>query len=901
MAQRSSGIITKSVVCGFLLLAIALVFGQTVNHEFINLDDDRYVYDNPHITHGVTPDAIAWPLTHSHESNWHPLTSFSHMLDCQCYGLWAGGHHLTNVLLHAATAILFFLVLSEMTGALWPSALAAAVFAIHPLRVESVAWVAERKDVLCGLFFMLTVAAYVGYSRRPFSVARYLAVVVLFAMGLMCKPMLVTLPLVLLLLDYWPLGRLAGRDDPGREPGSAGVERLSAWRLVAEKVPLLALTATSCVVTVWAQHEALSANELMPLSWRIANALVSLVAYLGQLFYPAGLAVLYPHQGSDVPTWQIVGASFVLIALFLGVLAGRRRYPWLLVGWLWYAGMLVPVIGLVQVGSQAMADRYTYLPQIGVTISIVWMGACLCRSLPYRHWACGVASVLVAVLLISCAWRQASHWRNSETLFVHTLACTSNNAMIHVNYGVYLQGQGRTDEAIRQYEEAIAIQPDYSEAHNDLGAAMLAKGRLDDAVTQFWTAVRTNPEAAVPYDNLGMGLVGQGRPGEAIEYFEKSLKIRPDYLRGRNNLGLAVQQLGRLDEAIVHFQKALEIDPQCAESYNNLGNALFRKGRIDDAIANYLKAVELQPKLVVAQSNLGLAFQGKGQIEQATAYYRKALDLDPDYPEAHNGLGLILHNRGKLDEAIDHYQKAVKVKPNYAEAQSNLATALSQKGRVDDAMPHWQKALEAKPDHVMAHNNLGNALSAKGRFDEAIVHYRKVLEIQPDLFDTHHNLGLALAACGRLDEAIAEYRKVLELRPDHDKAHRSLGNVLQRQGKPAEALAEWREGLRARPGDVRLLNQIARVLATSPDKSIRNGDEAIALARRAVQLTGENEPAIMDTLAAAYAEANRFPEAIEVARRAAAMAAARGNAALAEVLRSRIRLYEAGSAMRDTR
>ena len=527
MEQRPGNIITKSVVCGLLPLAIALVFVQTVNHDFVNLDDNQYVYDNPHIARGVTSDAIAWSLTHSHQANWHPLISISHMLDCQCYGLWAGGHHLTSVLLHAATAILFFLVWSEMTGRLWPSALVALVFAIHPLRVESVAWVAERKDVLSGLFFMLTVAAYVGYARRPFSIARYLAVVVLLAMGLMSKPMLVTLPPVLLLLDYWPLGRFAGGDDRRREAGSAGGNRLSTWRLVAEKVPLLVLVAASCMVTVLAQHEAISANEFIALPWRIANAMVALVAYLFQLFYPADLAVLYPHQGPELPIWEIVGASLILIVVFAGVLAGRRKYPWLLVGWLWYLGMLVPVIGLVQVGSQAMADRYTYLPQVGVTIAIVWMGAHLCRSLRYRRWACGVTSALVVVALMVCAWRQTSHWHDSEMLWNHTLACTSRNAMAHVNYGVYLQGQGRTDEAICQCLEAIAIQPDYSEARNNLGATMLAKGRLDDAVAQFRMAVKFDPEGAVPQDNLGMGLIGQGRVDEAIEHFEKSLEVRP--------------------------------------------------------------------------------------------------------------------------------------------------------------------------------------------------------------------------------------------------------------------------------------------------------------------------------------------------------------------------------------
>ena len=367
-----------------------MVFGQTVRHEFINCDDDQYVYENPQVARGFTAQGIVWAFTHFHSANWHPLTWLSHMLDCQLYGLnHPGGHHLTNVLLHAASAILLFLVLRQMTGDLWPSAFVAALFAIHPLHVESVAWVAERKDVLSGLFFMLTLAAYVGYARRPFSLLRYLLVTVLFALGLMAKPMLVTLPFVLLLLDYWPLGRI-GAAVP-QSPQQARLPRQSSLalrRVLLEKLPWLVLTAASCVVTRFAQQTALVSTERLPLPSRIANALVSYVAYLGQFFYPVGLAVLYPYPQSTLPIWKIVGALLLLVGISLAVLACRRKCPYLLVGWLWYLGMLVPVIGLVQVGDQSMADRYTYLTQIGLYIALAWgCGACFqalaLSSLPF--------------------------------------------------------------------------------------------------------------------------------------------------------------------------------------------------------------------------------------------------------------------------------------------------------------------------------------------------------------------------------------------------------------------------------------------------------------------------------------------------------------------------------------
>ena len=366
------------------------------------------------------------------------------MLDCQVYSLNAGGYHLTNVLLHAATAILLFLVLWRMTGGFWASALVAALFAVHSLRAESVAWITERKDVLSGLFFVLTLEAYVGYVRRRFSLVRYLVVMVFLALGLMSKPMLVTLPLVLLLLDYWPLGRmaLAAREDTplldNRRQGRCWL----CLRLLSEKVPLLLLVVVSCALTIWSQGEALVPIEHLPLRWRIGNALISYVVYMGHFFYPVGLVVLYPRLDLDLPLWKIVGAFLLLLAITAVALLGRRRCPYLLVGWLWYLGMLVPVIGLVQVGVGAADDRFTYLPQIGLCLALVWSAADVCRSWPYRRWVCSAASALVLMVLMGCAWRQTSFWRNSETLWTHTLTCTSRNSDANYNLGIALVGQG---------------------------------------------------------------------------------------------------------------------------------------------------------------------------------------------------------------------------------------------------------------------------------------------------------------------------------------------------------------------------------------------------------------------------------------------------------------------------
>ncbi len=533
---RSHNTNTVAAVCGFLLLAVALVFGQTVGYEFVNYDDNSYVYENPQVAQGLSARSIVWAFTSFHFSNWHPLTSLSHMLDCQLYGLQAGGHHLTSVLLHAGVAILLFLLLLRITGDLWPSAIVAAVFAIHPLRVESVAWVAERKDVLSGLFFMLTLWAYAGYARRPFSLGRYLTVVLLFALGLMAKPMLVTLPFVLLLLDYWPLRRIG--------LPLAGISR----RVVVEKLPLLALTAASCVATVIAQSTGVIAIDVIPLPSRIANAVVSYMAYIGDLIYPVGLAVLYPYPESGLPIWKVAASSLAVAGISTTALVWRRRFPYLFVGWFWYVGTLVPVIGLVRVGLHSMADRYTYLPQIGLSIAVTWGAAQLVVSWRHRFRMYGAAAALAVLVLMGLAWRQTSYWRDSETLWTHTLAHTTQNFLPHNNLGLVLAQRGQVDEAIAHFQKAVEIKPDYANAHQNLGVALEERGKFDAAIAQYRKALEFKPDYPdITHNNLGSALARRGLFDAAIVHFRKALELRPDYAEARNNLDLALKLRGQPD------------------------------------------------------------------------------------------------------------------------------------------------------------------------------------------------------------------------------------------------------------------------------------------------------------------------------------------------------------------
>jgi len=493
---------------------------------------------------------------------WYPLTWISYMLDTQMYGPDPWGYHLTNVLLHAATSVILFLVLRRVTGNLWASAFATLLFAVHPLRCEAVAWVGERKSPLSGLFFVSTIAAYVAYARRPCSLARYLAVAALFTLGLLAKPTLVTLPLVLLLLDYWPLGRwhpaMSGvAQATAGDPGGGGE---SALRLVVEKIPLLLLSVACSVATVLSQAGNIASLDSVPIPARIANALVSCAVYLGQFFWPVRLAAYYPHS-ENLPAWQVGAACLVLAALSPAALRLWRSHPAVLVGWLWYLGTLVPVLGLVQIGAHARADRYTYLPQIGLCIAVVWgvqwAVERLCGDWPSRRWLSGAGGALLAVLCMACAWQQTSYWQNSETLWTHALACTSQNPTAHHNLGLALAHRGQVDEAIAHFRMALEIKPAFAVAHNNLGNALAGRGHFDEAIAHFRKAVEIKPDYAAAHNNLGNALAGRGQADEAIAHYRKALEIKPDYALAHINLANALAGRGGLDEALAHYQQAL--------------------------------------------------------------------------------------------------------------------------------------------------------------------------------------------------------------------------------------------------------------------------------------------------------------------------------------------------------
>jgi len=661
---------TRIIAVSLFLAAISLaVFGQTIRYDFVNFDDDLYVYNAPAIQAGLTRQGIALAFTSQHARNWHPLATISHMLDCQLYGLKAGGHHATNVILHTIAVLLLFRVLREMTGAVWKSTIVAALFAVHPLHVESVAWVSERKDVLSAVFFLLMLNAYVRYARAP-SMTRYLLVAVLFAAGLMSKPMLVTAPVILLLLDYWPLRRFKQYSSTTGKVLNSGKQLRTKQQLFLEKIPLLLLSAGSCFVTFVLQKRATGAIPPLPFLWRVQNALVSYVIYLWETLWPTHLAVFYPHPNNTVPIWAVVLAVALLFAITVSAIVFRNKRPYVFTGWFWYLVMLLPVIGLVQVGEQGHADRYTYLPHIGLFLLAVWLAADLAAVHQTRSRLATATAVVIILALAWAAFIQTSYWRNSEILWAHALDVTSDNDFAH------------------------------------------------------------------------------------------------------NNLGYLCVDQGELDKAIAHFDAALRIRSRKLDPHYNVGSAFVRMN-LADALAR----------------------------------------------------------KGQPDEAMVHYEEAIRLQPNYADAYYNRGNALFAEGRIDEAMADWEKTLQIQPNDADAHTCIGNALLRKGSLKEAIAHYEK---------------ALALA-----------------------------------------------------PGDPHSRNNIAWVLATSSDGSIRDGVKAVEFAQEAVQLSSGRDPNFVRTLAAAYAESSRFSEAVAAAQQAITIAAMQGKTGLANTLRKEIALYHGHMSLRE--
>jgi protein O-mannosyl-transferase len=743
-SQKEPGIHTGRItskpwfLCILLVLLTGWLFFPAIQNDFVNYDDPENITANSHVQRGIKWESVQREFTGEDKTAlWAPVTMLSHALVWQIVGIKPWGHHLANVLLHAINTGLVFLVLRKLTGATWRSLFVAALFGMHPLRVESVAWVTERKDVLSTTFWMLTLWAYARFveeskAEKGKPIIFYVSALVFYALGLMSKPMLVTVPFLLLLLDYWPLRRNEERGE-GREISNRGW----SWTwLIAEKAPFLVLAAGTSAVTFFFQNRggAVATLASVPLICRIENVPVSYCRYLGKLFWPLDLTVFYPHPG-HWPMGMVLASSLLLMGVSIAAITLRRQYPYVLIGWFWFVGTLVPVIQLVQAGLQSMADRFVYVPLIGILLVLTW-GACeLTRHWRYQKSFLSITAVAVILFCIPLTRKQIGYWKDSETLFMHATAVTENNCLAENNLGVALASKGRWDEAIKHYQKGLAMDP-------------------------FLEIV---PNHADTYNNLGLALIQKGQVEEAITHLQSSLKCRPDFAEAHNSLGLALLRVGRADEAAGYFQRALEIDPGHLEAQHNLGAVLLQKGLVDQAIVCF--------------------------------------------------------------------EKVVQIRPDHAEAHYNLGVALLRKGQVEQAMVQLQKSLENRPMFAEAEYSLGNALVRKGDAVKAVACFEKALAIRPDFTEAQNNLA-------------------------------------------------W-------------------ILATWPAAEVRNSARAVQLAEQADLLSGSKNPAIAGTLAAAYAEAGRFSEAVATAQRALGLAKAQTNDALIDALQSQIRLYQAGSPTRD--
>jgi Flp pilus assembly protein TadD len=559
----------KTIACLFLVAVTFCIYWQVRHHDFVAYDDPAYVTGNAKIKAGLTSDSVLWAFTSIHSGNWHPLASMSHMLDVQLFGLNPQWHHFMNVFLHLVNTVLLFLLLDRMTVSPWQSLFVAALFALHPLHVESVAWVSERKDVLSTLFFLLTLILYSRYVKRP-TCSGYLLTLCAFTLGLMSKPMLVTLPFVLLLLDYWPLGRT----------GFSRPDARTCKRLIVEKIPFFVLSAASCVVTIHAQWDAAANLKGVPLLFRFVNALMAYVYYLGKMFWPSHLAAIYPLP----PTWTVVQGieAFLLLAGITALSALTiSRHPYLLVGWLWYLGTLVPVIGLVQVGRQFIADRYTYIPLVGIFILFAWGVPDLVRGRRYRRIALSVAAGLILLASAAFSRVQLGYWKDSVTLFRH----------------------------------ATDLFPDNYIARNILGNVLSETGRIEEAISQFSQVLQVWPEDVEALTGIGIVLVKQGKNEEAARYFNEVLRIYPESVEGHFQIGLLLAERGKIDEGIYHFTRTLQINPEDAESHHNLGVALVKQGRLEEAIYHFKEALRIQPDLAQAAASLKAAYRLKNNAD----------------------------------------------------------------------------------------------------------------------------------------------------------------------------------------------------------------------------------------------------------------------------------------------
>ncbi len=638
-------ILNKNIFVLLIIVLTCIAYSPVLNNDFINFDDDVYVTDNFHIDDGVTLKNIQWAFTAVYAKNWHPLTWLSHMLDIQFFGMNPFGHHLTNLIFHFLNAFLLFIILKKMSGAYWKSLIVMGLFALHPMHVESVAWVSERKDVLSTFFWMLAIWIYTYYIKKP-GIKQYLSVCVCFTLSLLAKPMAVTFPFVLLLIDHWPLGRC--RITSARMQDSE-VLQYPLHILIFEKLPFFMISAASCGITFYAQNKggALGSFDLYPLGTRLGNAVVSYTHYIIKMIYPINFAILYPHPGMPDLHFLLISSFFIIFLVGISILT-LKRFPWLFTGCFWYLGILFPVIGVVQVGAQGMADRYTYTPMIGIYILVVWSIAPLFYKMKLSQKTISFVSVFLILILIIplCiqTFRQNQYWKDSTSLFQHAINITNNNYIAHNNLANAMMQKGKIKEAVFHYSEALRIKPDYPLALGNIGLALSKLGRRNEALDFYFKALAIEPENENIFTNIGNLFSELGNIEKAIHYYKKAIFYNSETVKAHMNMGNLLMNSGKLDEAMFHYRRVLDINLDHTEmAHNQIGNLLIKIGDVDSAILNYLQALKIKPEYKDAHNNIGVAFARSGNLDKAEYHFKKALEIAPGDSETQKNLSKTIY------------------------------------------------------------------------------------------------------------------------------------------------------------------------------------------------------------------------------------------------------------------
>ena len=758
-----ANISNRSHLLLLLLLTICTlwVYIHIGSYDFINIDDDKYVVLNSHVNQGLSLKSIAWAFGFSDtalEFYWHPLTWISHMTDIQLFGRDAGMHHYTSLFIHIVNALLLFIIFYKMTKKTWQSFFVAALFALHPMNVDSVAWIAERKNVLSTLFWFLIMLSYVSYAKKP-GLKKYLLILILFISGMMCKPMLLTLPCVLLLLDFWPLGRIRIFKQPTPQHDTASnlpkFSKKTIYQAILEKLPLLLISILFTIISIYSVHstQQILSGESLPFLLRFENAIVTYLKYIGKIIWPQNFAIFYPFPDS-IPIWQVLMAGCALAGMTIFALLRIRKAPYIIVGWLWYMGTMFPVSGIFQQGRwPEMADRWAYVPTIGLFIVIAWGGSHILSRLPYQKILSSTIMLTIIGLLMILSRHQVSYWKNSQTLLTHALQVTKNNYVAMFNMGAFLATKGKTDQAIDYYRQVMEIR-----------------------------------QESIFYNNLGNCLVKKGKIEEAIKNFQIALRMNPLSVKALNNLGNAYAEKGQYLTATNYFNKALEQSTTKEDIHVNMGNMYIKMDQFDKAIHHFNSVLTELPDQIEANIGMGVALARLNRIDEAIACYKTVLKVKPENAEAHNNLATLLLQKNQLAEAKTHFQAALKYKPDYDSAQANLKKLQEISENRQNIESRLQQQIDEKPDNPELHYKMGVLYHKTEHYDQAIKSYQAAIDLDPQYTSALFNLGVVLATLDKYEHAVDVFKQLIELQPDNNLVDYNLACIYSKWNKPEEAI-----------------------------------------------------------------------------------------------------------------